>query len=1606
MTTRLLEPYFRHVPAEELAGRDPDDLAGAVASHERLAAVRPVGTARVRVSTPSQAEAGWSAGGRSVVEVVVDDMPYLVDSVTMELSRQRRDVHLVVHPTVDARRDLEGRLEEVQPVRDGSRPAPAGMVRESWMHVEIGRVDPAEEAELVAALEGVLDDVRGAVEDAGKMRERLARVAADLRERPQAVPPGRDPEDWAAEVARSAELLTWLTEEHFLFLGCREYELQTGEDEADDGPPAYLRPVPGTGYGILRADPSLAPGAGRLPERVRAKATEPHVLVLTKANSRATVHRPAYLDYVGVKAFDAEGRVVGERRFLGLFTNAAFTESVTRIPVLREKAAAVLARSGYDPASHAGKVLLETLEIMPREELFSVPVDELGPLVETAMAARERRTLRVVARPDAYGRYVSVLVSLPRDRYSTAVRERFARILRERLGGGEVDFTVRITESTTARVHFVVHAGEQGLASVDPAAVAALEQRLTEAARSWRDDLVVAVEQAYGEQRGSGLARYLDAFPAGYQEDFPARVAAADLGRLEAVAEQAGEAGEAVDLALYAADGGDADFGGPRFKIYRVGGPLSLSRVLPMLTSMGAEVVDERPYDLEGLPRPTYVYDFGLRLPAGAEDLGEDLSEDLRERFGATVRAMWDARAEIDGFNALVVTAGLEWREAALLRAYASYLRQAGTPFAQATIEAALRENVVIARSLVELFHERFDPDRPDEGRADREAAVVARVTEALEAVASLDQDRILRSYLLLLQATLRTNWFAQERASIALKIDSAAVPDLPDPRPRYEIFVHAPSVEGVHLRFGSVARGGLRWSDRRDDFRTEVLGLVKAQMVKNTVIVPVGAKGGFVPKRLPDPAVDRDGWLAAGKAAYRTFISGLLDLTDNREADGTVVPPPRVVRHDEDDPYLVVAADKGTATFSDLANSIAQEYGFWLGDAFASGGSAGYDHKAMGITARGAWVSTERHFRERGQDSQTQDFTCVGVGDMSGDVFGNGMLLSRHVRLVAAFDHRDIFLDPTPDAATSYAERERLFALPRSSWQDYDRSLISPGGGVWSRQQKSIPLSAEARDALGLAEDVASLSPHELIRAILRAPADLLFNGGIGTYVKGTHETHAAVGDKANDAVRVNGRELRAAAVVEGGNLGLTQAGRVEYALGGGRINTDFIDNSAGVDTSDREVNLKILLGGAVAAGELSGAERDDLLASMTDEVAAQVLHDNREQNLALANALSNAPSLLHVHEDWMSELERRGVLSRAVEGLPDPEEVRRRLDAGGALTAPELSVLMAWTKIELANELVEGDLPDDPYLEQDLRLYFPSAVRERFAERIAAHPLRREIVVTQVVNDLVNGAGMTFWPRLAQETGATAEELVRANFVAREIFGSQPFREEVRSLDHRVDAAVQTRMRVEMRTLVERASRWLIANRRALDAQATVDAFAGPVQAVMAELPALMVGREQATYLARLERLLKAGVPEPLAGRAAVLSPAYLLLGVVDTALSASLDPAEVARVHVALGERLGLPVLLDRIVALPRNDRWQSMARAAIREELHGAHHALTAQVLARTAPSDSAPARIAAWEEADAVLVARATETLEQICADEDADLARLSVGLRVVRGLLG
>ncbi|MER7793858.1 NAD-glutamate dehydrogenase [Streptomyces sp. NPDC097640] len=1618
--TAYLQHYYQHTPPEDLAGRDPVDVFGAALSHYRLAESRPQGTANVRVHTPTVEEHGWTCS-HSVVEVVTDDMPFLVDSVTNELTRQGRGIHVVIHPQILVRRDLTGKLIEVLDVSPDGRPEklPHDAVIESWIHVEIDReTDRGDLKQINADLLRVLSDVREAVEDWEKMREAALRIAEGLPEEPTAG------EVRPQEIEEARELLRWLADDHFTFIGFREYELTQAPTESG-GEEDVLSAVPGTGLGILRSDPhhrdtdesahaglpAAAEGAGRpvspsfnrLPADARAKAREHKLLVLTKANSRATVHRPSYLDYIGVKKFDAKGNVVGERRFLGLFSSAAYTESVRRVPVIRRKVEEVLEGAGFQPNSHDGRDLLQILETYPRDELFQTPVDQLRSIVTSVLYLQERRRLRLFLRQDEYGRYYSALVYLPRDRFTTEVRLRLTDILLEELNGRvPVDFTALHTESVLSRLHFVVRvqAGTE-LPDLTDADVERIEARLVEAARSWADGFAEALTSEVGEERAAELLRrYQHAFPEGYKADHSPRGAVADLQKLERLKDSDRD----FAVSLYEPVG--AAPAERRFKIYRVGEQVSLSAVLPVLTRLGVEVVDERPYELRCSDRTSaWIYDFGLRLPRH----DDGLADDARERFQNAFAAVWTGQAENDNFNELVLGAGLTWRQAMVLRAYAKYLRQAGSTFSQSYMEDTLRTNVHTTRLLVSLFEARMSPERQRAG-TELTDALLEELDAALDQVASLDEDRILRSFLTLIKATLRTNHFqksedGQPHAYLSMKLDPQAIPDLPAPRPAYEIWVYSPRVEGVHLRFGKVARGGLRWSDRREDFRTEILGLVKAQMVKNTVIVPVGAKGGFVGKRLPDPAVDRDAWLAEGIASYKTFISGLLDITDNM-VGGQVQPPKDVVRHDGDDTYLVVAADKGTATFSDIANEVAQAYGFWLGDAFASGGSAGYDHKGMGITARGAWESVKRHFRELGHDTQTEDFTVVGVGDMSGDVFGNGMLLSEHIRLVAAFDHRHIFLDPKPDSAVSYAERRRLFELPRSSWADYDTSLLSQGGGVHPRTAKAIPITPQVRKALGIESRVAKMTPADLMKAIFKAPVDLLWNGGIGTYVKAATESHADVGDKANDAIRVDGQDLRVKVVGEGGNLGLTQLGRIEFALNGGRINTDAIDNSAGVDTSDHEVNIKILLNELVREGDMTVKQRNKLLAEMTDEVGALVLRNNYAQNVALANSAAQAPSLLHAHQRVMRRLGREGRLDRSLEFLPTDRQIRERLAAGRGLSQPELAVLLAYIKITVAEELIATGLPDDPYLQRLLHAYFPQALRQQFPERVDGHALRREIVTTVLVNDTVNTAGTTFLHRMREETGASTEEVVRAQTSARVIFELGEVWDEVESLDNVVPADIQTRMRLHSRRLVERGTRWLLGNRpQPLELAETIEFFGERVAAVRAQLPKLLRGADVEWYQKIHDELTAAGVPDDLATRVAGFSSAFPTLDIVAIADRVGKEPLSVAEVYYDLADRLRISQLMDRIIELPRADRWQSMARASIREELYAAHAALTSDVLSVGDGGATPEQRFKAWEEKNASILQRARTTLDEIQGSETFDLANLSVAMRTMRTLL-
>jgi glutamate dehydrogenase len=1558
---------FGQLDADDLVERSADDLAGALLSHWQFGAQRKPGAPKVRLINPTVADDGWTSR-HSVIEVVNDDMSFLVDSTTVEINRQGLTLHLIVHPLFAVERDAAGTLTAIAPPKAGQR-------GESWMHIEVDRLVEADRrAALVAGIERVLGDVRAAVEDWPRMLDRLHEAISELARPPAALP--------AAQVDESRAFLEWLAEDHIVLLGYRQHDLlsEGGED--------VLRLVAGSGLGVLRETDeerrsasfaALPPGA-----RALARALLP-VLVVTKANTRSTIHRPGYTDYIGVKRYSDDGAVIGEHRFLGLFTSTAYNSRVAETPLLRGKVEAIAARAGLPSSGHRAKALAHILETYPRDELFQIGDDELFENAVGILTLGDRQRLRLFLRRDPFGRFVSCLIYAPREAYSTDLRIKFQQVLMNAFAGISADFDVALGESALVRIHYNVR--------TTPGAVPAferkdLENKLAQVARRWIDQLRDALVEAEGEARGLELyKRWGAALPPEFRERTGARAAVSDVRKFAVLS---GERPLAV--ALYKPLGAEPDVWG--FKVYRRGGTVVLSDSLPMLEHMGVRVMGEHNYAIDD--GAVSLHDFDLRAAIPDDFDAQALARLFEDAFAR----VWAGEVENDDFNRLVLRAGLPAEEIVILRAYAKVNKQIGFALSQSTIESTLANHPRIARQLVQLFKLRFDPDAND---PEGERAQVGAIEQALEKVSSLSEDRVLRQMLALIQATLRTNFWrtgvghsgaaGARRQFVSFKFDCARVPGLPEPKPLYEIFVYSPRFEGVHLRGGKVARGGLRWSDRQEDFRTEILGLVKAQMVKNTVIVPVGSKGGFVLKKAPPPS-DREAFMKEGVACYQDYLRGLLDLTDNRVGD-KIVPPPQVRRHDGDDPYLVVAADKGTATFSDFANAVSKEYGHWLGDAFASGGSAGYDHKAMGITARGAWESVKRAFRERGRDIQTSDFSVVGIGDMSGDVFGNGMLLSRHIKLVAAFDHRHVFIDPDPDIAKSFAERQRMFALPRSSWADYDQGLISEGGGIWSRTEKSVPLSPQARQVLGIADE--RLTPTELIRAILQAPVDLLYNGGIGTYVKASSESHADVGDRANDALRVNGRELRCKVVGEGGNLGCTQLGRIEAALAGVSNHTDAIDNSAGVDTSDHEVNIKILLGLAIADGEMTEKQRNQLLAQMTDDVAALVLRDNVFQTQCLSVTKRLGKELIDQEARFIRFLEKNGRLNRAIEFLPSDDQIAERKAGGGALTTPERAVLLAYCKMWLFDEILASDLPEDAWVGTALERYFPKLLRETMGQWIPRHPLKREIVATHVLNSMVNRVGATYAHRLTELTGAKPAQVVRAYLLAREVFGDVELWQQVEALDNRVPDAVQAELLIEEGRLTSRATTWFLRSRRLAEPmQGTIKRFGGAIQALTARLDPEARGSAQA----RAWRA--AGVPDELATRVALADGLLAALDIAEIAETSQRGFDDVCDAHVAIGERLGLARLAQQVDALPADSYWRNRAKIALGDDLASLQRTLAQEVLASGSPPLAD--QLARWEAANAAALERAQRLLADLAEGKQADLAMLSVAMRELRNL--
>ena len=1563
--------YFAAASHEILTQRSPEALAAIVCAQHDLVRRRSPGEPVVRITPPPQDDPTALAR----LESLCDDMPFVVDSLSIAVRDTGSSVDWSVHPVLRVRRDEAGALLALED-DDGGQP-------ESLVCMEITPLPAAEDYEaLRARAEQALRDIALIAADFPAMRQRCTDIADTLQP-----PLGELKPEWIDE---AREFATWLAEHHFTFLGYAFAEAEGGKEARN------VRVAAESCLGLLRPDACFGDIERLLAsaETLNRYAASPRLVVVTKANARSHIHHPLTLDAISIKQLDADGRLRGTHRFIGLFSGDVYIDRPQNIPVVRQRVQEVLRRSRLSPGSHSGKKLRDILHQLPRDELFQSSEEELTRVCNGVRALRDRHRLRLFLRRDRYGRFYSALLFLPRERYSAELRDTLCEELRAQLDGDRIERSVEFPRGENfARLHVIVHVSSSREREVD---VAAIESHLQEATRSWPEKLRAAL----GAQAESTLAlSFLEAFDAGYQQENSPVTAALDVHCLMQLS---------ADKPLFSRLVIDEAAVGPscptELRLYAHGAPMVLSDILPTLEHFGMRVHRQSPHPVQpkGAGATLWVQIFDVRF---AGDCAIEPAAQKRLFEEALSRCI-AGETEDDGLHRLVLGAGLSSRRIVLLRTLTRYLLQTGLPYGRHMLESLLAEHPAIARDLVALFAARFDPDLRGDREADIEA-VRARLGEALEAVASLDADRGLRAYLGVVEATLRTNYYqpdanGQPKSRVAIRLDPGRMPELPEPRPVFEAFVYAPEVEGVHLRGGLVARGGLRWSDRPADFRTEVLGLMKAQMVKNAIIVPVGAKGGFVVKQRG--FADREAFAAAGKACYQIFVRGLLDITDNRVGK-EVVPPQRVLRADGDDPYLVVAADKGTATFSDTANALAAEYDFWLGDAFASGGSAGYDHKAMGITARGAWESVKRHFRELGKDIQSEPFTVVGIGDMSGDVFGNGMLLSEQIRLVAAFNHLHIFIDPDPDPATSFAERKRLFDMGRSSWEDYDRSKISEGGGIWSRDAKRIQLSSQVRAALGI--DAEAVRPNELLRAILSAPVELLWNGGIGTYVKARGESHQSVGDRANDAIRVDGRELRCSVVGEGGNLGCTQLGRIEYAqLGrdgaGGYINTDAIDNSGGVHSSDREVNIKIPLNACMAAGELERPERDALLETMTEDVAQAVLADSHEQSLAVSLISAEAPVRLDEHAHTMRTLEREAGLSRSVEFLPDDEQLAERRSQRQGLTRPEIAVVLAYAKNALFDDLLASDVPDDPAFEAQLLEYFPAAMRRDYAEALRSHRLRRELIATGQANQLVNRMGFSFAHRLAEDQGARRPQVVRAFALAWQLMEGDVLAGQADALDGQIDGKVQLRLYQRLIGLMKHVTAWALAEHHAdRPLQQALDRLQAPLQTLAGLLPDALPPAYREDWDAAVKQWREDGVPEAVARAYADTLVCGSFPDIVQAAGATGSAPEQAAGVYFALGERLRIVWLLSAIVALNVEGRYQALARANLREDTYRLHRRIVERVLAETEPGEPA-ARVEIWLEAHGTAATDALARIEALRGHTPQDFMSLSVGVRALR----
>jgi glutamate dehydrogenase len=1576
----LTHLYFQDSLTEDMVNESIENLYGTIVCLWDFLQQRSGSQPKVRVYNPNYEEHSWHST-HTVIEILTEDMPFLVSSFNMALVRLGHTIHLTAHPVVPAVRNKKGELQSINP----NGPLET---HEALMRFEIDRLSDINLLdEIKEELLSSLVDVKKAVKDWPTMKSKLSEIIGESEK----IAHLKD----NAEHQENLDFLRWIANDHFTFIGFRAYDLVAEKDEA------HLKLVDGSGLGTFRdINDKKVKRDIVLNNRLAELAVDnSNALILTKSTAISTVHRPVHLDYLGVKRFDKKGNVIGEWRFFGLYSSATYVARLQDIPLLRKKLNHIVEQANVDPNSHKGKNLKHILNSYPRDEMLQAPVTELYDTIESILAIQERRQLRVFLRKDIYGRFLNALVYVPRDRYNTELRIHMQDILMNACNGTSSEFNVQFSQLVLARVNFTIQiADPQNSPSIDEEDI---QRKMQEAMSSWEDKLLSALHKSNGEETGNTLfAQYAHYLPAAYREDFSPNSAVLDIERLNSLA---GEGDISTHLYRQVGQTKNNYF----FKVYGSGTSLVLSDVLPILECMGLRVLEARPYELDNHEediKNTWIVEFAICVDA---DVNLEKNAQ-RVAFQDAFNQVFSRRIENDRFNALVLDASLTWRQVTMLRALTKYLMQLQVPFSVQYMQQTLEKNANIARLLVQLFEQRFDPSLTAK-RDDKVQKLLEKIDLELDQVANLDEDRILKHYLSVIQAMIRTNFYQPDvngeiKDYVSFKLDPSLIPAVPLPRPKFEIFVYAPWVEGVHMRGGKVARGGLRWSDRMEDFRTEVLGLVKAQMVKNAVIVPSGAKGGFVAKQLKKNA-SREDVQAEVVRCYTTFISGLLDITDNL-VQNEVVAPLSVERYDEDDPYLVVAADKGTATFSDLANSISEKYGFWLGDAFASGGSNGYDHKKMGITARGAWESVKRQFQEIGIDCQTTDFTTVGVGDMAGDVFGNGMLLSEHTRLIAAFNHMHIFIDPTPDVASSFAERQRMFNLPSSSWEDYNKELISKGGGIFNRSAKSIPINADIRKALGIEGNMKSMAPTDLINAILKAPVDLLWNGGIGTYVKAESETHADVGDSGNNALRVNGKELRCKIVGEGGNLGLTQRGRIEFAQNGGLISTDAIDNSAGVDSSDHEVNIKILLNRVVENGDMTEKQRNTLLAQMTDEVGRLVLRHNLGQSHVLS--LANAQSSERLTDHWrlILSLVREGRLNREIEFLPSDAQIKKRLNKNQGLTRPEISVLLAYSKIKLSEQLVEDGIGEDPDLITQIHQYFPKELTKRFGDQMASHPLAQEIIAGHVTNNLGNRMGPTFSTYVQEETSASALNLVRAYMAAEDIFDIPSLWDSINALDFQVSNQVSNNLLIRIQALLERATLWLLRNtRESLSIQRLKDTYKPGVEIIRANMQAILTEPSQA-HLAEINaELAEQGIPAEVAEKLSALHYLFYGLDIIRVASNTEKEVLDVAQTYFALEMDLELHWLRHSVFELSADDMWQRRAKAGLGDEVDNSLRTLTQEVIQSSSDIKELEERLTFWREQNSDNIKHYRTTFGEIKSESELTLAMVTVAIRELRNLI-